>query len=126
MESSPPSRHWLPPWTRHRSHDSCAASTTLPALGVAFVALVVWLTVRIINRREQWAKWTLAGTMIGVPILYVLGFGPICWLYHSDWFADDDIPFAIERHVYEPILWLDEEGPGPMRIAIDWYAHLWY
>src|SRR5262245_28280537 len=85
----------------------------LPALGVAFVALVVWLTVRIINRRERWAKWTLAGTLIGVPILYVLGFGPVCWLYDSDWLADDDSPFAIAREVYSPVLWLDEEGPEP-------------
>jgi hypothetical protein len=28
----------------------------LPALVVAFAALCVWLTVRIVNRRERWAK----------------------------------------------------------------------
>ena len=97
----------------------------LPVLAVAFAAFCVWLGVRIVNRRERWAKWTLAGTIIGVPILYMLGFGPICWLYHSDWDLEDDT-VALMHQVYSPILWLDEEGPKPIRDAIDWYAHLRY
>jgi type VI protein secretion system component VasK len=36
----------------------------LLALSVAFAAFCVWLVVRIINRRERWAKWTLAGALI--------------------------------------------------------------
>jgi hypothetical protein len=36
----------------------------LPALAVAFGALCVWLTVRIVNRRERWAKWTLAAAIV--------------------------------------------------------------
>ena len=32
----------------------------LPTLAVAFAAFCVWLVVRIVNRRERWAKWTLA------------------------------------------------------------------
>src|SRR5438045_1440998 len=32
----------------------------LAVIGVAFVAFCIWLTVRIINRRERWAKRTLA------------------------------------------------------------------
>ena len=35
----------------------------LSTLAVAFAALCVWLTVRIVNRRERWAKWTLAGAI---------------------------------------------------------------
>ncbi|MBI3860989.1 MAG: hypothetical protein HY290_03755 [Planctomycetia bacterium] len=35
----------------------------LPTLAVAFAAFCVWLTVRIVNRKERWAKWTLAGTL---------------------------------------------------------------
>jgi len=50
----------------------------------------------------------------------------ICLDYHSDWFSEDDTPFAIAREVYYPILWLDEEGPKPISDAIDWYAHLRY
>jgi len=32
----------------------------LPTLGVAFAAACVWLGVRFVNRRERWAKSTLA------------------------------------------------------------------
>jgi hypothetical protein len=35
--------------------------------------------VRILNRRERWAKRTLAA-VIGIPTLYVLSFGPACWI----------------------------------------------
>ena len=38
-------------------------------VGIAFAAFCVWLTVRIIDRRERWAKWTLAGA-IGLPALW--------------------------------------------------------
>ena len=31
----------------------------LPALAATFAALCVRLTVRVVNRRERWAKWTL-------------------------------------------------------------------
>jgi len=47
----------------------------LPALAVAFAAFCVWLGVRIVNRRERWAKWT-AVAMIALPVLYVASFGP--------------------------------------------------
>jgi len=30
----------------------------LSTLAVAYAAICVWLVVRIINRRERWAKWT--------------------------------------------------------------------
>jgi hypothetical protein len=49
------------------------------ALGIAFAAFCIWLTVRIVNRRERWAKWTLAA-VVGLPVLYVLGLGPACWI----------------------------------------------
>lgn len=57
-------------------------SIVLSAFGVALAAFCVWLIVRIVNRRERWAKWTL-GLVIGLPVLYVASFGPACWL--TDW-----------------------------------------
>jgi hypothetical protein len=54
-------------------------TVVLSALGVAFAAFCVWLTVRIVNRRERWAKWT-AAVVAFLPILYVLSFGPACWI----------------------------------------------
>jgi hypothetical protein len=54
-------------------------SIVLSCLAVAFAAFCIWLTVRIVNRRERRAKWTLA-VVVGVPALYVASFGPACWL----------------------------------------------
>jgi hypothetical protein len=48
------------------------------ALAVALTAFSVWLMVRLVNRRERWAKWTLVAT-IAIPVGYVGGFGPACW-----------------------------------------------
>jgi hypothetical protein len=83
-------------------------ATALSIFGVAFAAFCVWLAVRIINRRERWAKRTLAG-VVGVPLLYVVSFGPACWAYsrthpHREWAALD--------FIYEPILriWYDHDG----------------
>jgi hypothetical protein len=43
---------------------------------ITFAAFCVWLGVRIVNRRERWAKWT-AG-VIGYP----LSIGPVVWLLY--------------------------------------------
>jgi len=48
-------------------------------LGVVFAAFCIWLTVRIINRGEKWAKRTLT-MIVGVPALYVASFGIFCWV----------------------------------------------
>jgi len=50
----------------------------LPAFGLVFATLCIWLGVRICNRRERWAEWTLAA-IIGVPTLYIVSIGPACW-----------------------------------------------
>jgi hypothetical protein len=42
----------------------------LPALTIAFVSLCIWLTVRIINRQERWAKWTAVAIPVVMAILY--------------------------------------------------------
>ena len=49
----------------------------LPAMAVAFPAFCVWLPVRIVNRRERWAKWTLA---IVLALAYPASLGPWCYL----------------------------------------------
>src|SRR6476661_2079389 len=51
----------------------------MPIFGSAFAAVSVWLTVRIVNRRERWTKWALA-VVVGLPVLYVASFGPACWI----------------------------------------------
>ena len=73
-------------------------SILLSTLGVAFAAFCVWLTVRIVNRRERWTKWTLA-TVVGLPVLYVASFGPACWAVSRT--NSGALPLAV---IYDPIL----------------------
>ncbi len=37
---------------------------TIPALSVAFAAFCVWMTVRIVNRQERWAKWSAVSMIL--------------------------------------------------------------
>ena len=93
----------------------------LSIFGIAFAALCIWLTVRIVNRRERWAKWTLA-TAVGLPLLYVASFGPACW-----WFSSPKPEFAVTYpfapNAYWPFGWLAQNGPQPLQAVIVWYAN---
>jgi hypothetical protein len=48
--------------------------------GIGIAAFCVWLTVRIINRRERWAKRT-ALALVFALVLYPLSVGPAGWLF---------------------------------------------
>ena len=70
-------------------------------LALTFASYCVWLIVRIVKRRERWAKWTLAA-VIGMPVLYVASFGPACWLTDRDvisrnltWLAYDPLASSL-------------------------------
>jgi hypothetical protein len=54
----------------------------LAVLAIANAAFCVWLAVRVYNRRERWAKWTLA-VAVGVPLIYFLGLGPVMRMTQS-------------------------------------------
>jgi hypothetical protein len=51
----------------------------LPVLAVASGSVFVWLTVRVVNQRERWAKWT-AVALVAAVVGYPLSFGPACRL----------------------------------------------
>jgi hypothetical protein len=109
-------------------------SIVLTALAVAFAAFCIWLVVRIINRRERWAKWTLGATL-SLPLLYVLSFGPVCW-----WFTPGPEPPPVRDGLlqdevnlrgtsgrrlasfYWPLGWLAAYGPKPISRPIRSYA----
>jgi hypothetical protein len=117
-------------------------SIVLPAIGVAFAAFCVWLAVRIINRRERWAKWTAVGLVMAIVVVYPLSIGPACWIV-----AKPRAPFLgsgpnsyPECHVwigYWPIGWFAHTGKKrPIRTdknkkrskgfdPLVWYASLW-
>jgi hypothetical protein len=97
-------------------------------LSVAFAAFCVWLTVRIVNRRERWARWTLVGLLVGLPVLYVLSFGPACW-----WIATtiQEVPggppignnAVYAPRAYWPIGWASIRSPY-LKLAFAWYGRL--
>jgi hypothetical protein len=58
-------------------HRKAPVTIILPALAITFAAFCVWLTVRIVNRRERWAKRTALAVV--VLLGYPLSFGPACW-----------------------------------------------
>ncbi|HLJ10213.1 MAG TPA: hypothetical protein VKU82_03440 [Planctomycetaceae bacterium] len=88
----------------------------LSIFGVAFAASCVWLTVRIVNRRDRWAKWSLAAT-VGLPVLYVLGFGPACWA-SSRLQSSGKVVSAI----YWPIIPMMWQGPPAVQEALQQYV----
>lgn len=98
-------------------------SDALPALIVLFVAFCIWLTVRIVNRRERWAKWTAWALVAGLA--YPLSFGPACWWLSKEAHAQEPIvDFRRVPSAYWPIGFVALHGPKFSRIAINWYATL--
>jgi hypothetical protein len=97
-------------------------SVVVPFLVTAFAAFCIWLTVRMINRREWWVKWTLAA-VIGVPALYPLSLGPACWITSRLNFGAHSISV-----IYRPIAWTlgnPETHTIPsvtIAKAVRWYA----
>src|SRR5262249_17764059 len=93
-------------------------AVALSIFGVAFAALCVWLTVRIVNRRERWAKRTLAAAIIGVPVLYVATFGPACWITSQLQYGN----YAVSAF-YKPLVGICWKGLDPFG-ALRWYARI--
>jgi hypothetical protein len=94
----------------------------LPASAVACAAFCLWLTVRIANRRERWARWTMTA-VVGLAVLYVVSIGPAIMLVNQErcpiWFGD------IFSTVYGPSLRLTRHAPWPIRHAIVEWLFLW-
>jgi hypothetical protein len=109
---------FLPHSLRHPGYTR-GMSIVLPALGVAFAAFCIWLAVRIINRRERWAKWSLA-VILTLPMLYPLSFGPACWSITRAGRNQSDTFECI----FWPIGWCAENGPVFVHDVVEWYAML--
>jgi hypothetical protein len=94
----------------------------IATLSVACAAFAVWLTVRVINRRERWAKRT-AAAMVAAPALYFLSWGPAIWLYHKlgrpRWFEN------VVGPVYLPLDWIAAHGPVWLTDALASYWQWW-
>src|SRR6476661_7998190 len=94
----------------------------LPTLAVAFAAFCVWLTVRIVNRRERWAKWTLASTVIAPTVLYIACFGYACRVSSRTALWEPGSREARIPAFYWPIPTLSTYCPGGQS-AVVWYLN---
>lgn len=77
------------------------------------------------ERKPIW-PWILT-VLIGLPVLYVLSFGPACWWFSTPPHEPLDIGYsAFQYHTvsrfYWPIGWLAKHGPDPVGQFIFWYA----
>ncbi len=96
----------------------------LSIFGIAFTAVCLWLTVHIINRKESWAKRTLAW-LVGVPLLYVASAGPACWWLATsprDRTGRNTMRYA--PGIYWPLGNASQDLPQPIRGAFEWYIKL--
>jgi len=87
----------------------------IAVLGIVFAAFCIWLTVRFVNRRERWAKWTLVAA-VTLPVLYIASFGPTCWIASRLWVGHSLVP-------YRPIIWAAVNDLVDFQLACD-YAEL--
>src|SRR5262245_37647673 len=69
-----------------------------PIVGVAFASFCLWLAVRIINRREKWAKRTAVG--LALAMIYPLSVGPVCWIT-----SHMNIGTRAVWVIYRPLTW---------------------
>jgi len=97
--------------------------------GLVFIAFCIWLTVRIINRREKWARRTV-GVLLAMPVLYFLTFGPACWWFYDRPYSRSKEPIMhlgglnpdCAPRIYWPIGWVVAHGPTSLADALFWYA----
>jgi hypothetical protein len=86
--------------------------------GISFAAFCVWLVARIVNRRERWAKWSLA-TVAGLPILYFASLGPLGVLIKRESLPEWTYPYL---HIYLGPSQLAWKRSEVFRHADRWYA----
>jgi len=94
----------------------------LSIVGVTFAASCVWLTVRIVNRREWWARCTLAA-VVALPALYVLSVGPAFWIT-GHCFRGSKQAHRFFNRTYRPVASL-AHLTEPTTDFFIWYLNLW-
>jgi hypothetical protein len=88
--------------------------------GITYAALAIWVTVRLVNRKERWAKRTMVWLTVA-PVLYFLSTGPAIWIYFHY------LPRSfgpVIGGVYFPINLLAQSSPTVASITVG-YMDLW-
>src|SRR5262245_50631069 len=91
----------------------------LSIFGITYAAFCVWLTVRIVNRREKWAKWTAVALAV-LAVVYAVSAGPLGWMILHGY-----VPNYSYDEFYSPLSLLWTYGPEPFRSVYRWYFGLW-
>jgi high-affinity Fe2+/Pb2+ permease len=95
-------------------------AVALAIFGVAFAAFCVWLSVRIFNRREQWATRT-AILLIYSLVMYVSSWGPAtAYMIRGSLPDKNQIEWA-----YMPLNLALAHSPAMIRDVADLYLELW-
>jgi hypothetical protein len=94
----------------------------LSIVGIAFTAFCIWLTVRILNRREGWAKRFAIKLAILLVYCYLLGVGPAFYAMSCGWLPD----WASRglAYVYTPLVRVCGVI-RPLGKLLDWYVGTW-
>src|SRR5262245_38936627 len=105
----------------------------LLTVGAAYAAFFAWLIVRIVNRKERWAKRMLA-MVVALPVLYVASFGPACWWDSRSSFGPAVVGYGSMPHaahwplpsLYRPLLAIacTNAPDTAANAALAWYANL--
>ena len=90
--------------------------------GLALTALCIWLTVRIVNRRERWAKRTLV-VLVLVVVLYPLSMGPTTWI--CSYFHESPPVMRGFGIAYRPIVAAEMSGPQWINDVMVAYRGWW-
>ena len=126
-----------------------AMHPSLSFVGVVFTGFCVWLGVRIVNRKERWAKRAPLAMLI-VFALYIASLGPASWLaswgvlplqpaakfYLPMFCVVDRTPVQVDRWITDALAWYtrvgeksdgqiygrlyDESGAFELRPILDW------
>jgi len=66
-----------------------------------------------------WATVIVVLVLVGYP----LSLGPTAWVVRQPWCPT--WAFGVCMIIYSPIIWLEQNGPQPIRYAIRWYGQFW-
>jgi hypothetical protein len=64
-----------------------------------------------------------ATVVVAMLLLYVVSIGPACWLAGRNCVPDWAV--GPGETIYQPAIWLVQNGPEPIGNAIVWYAAFW-
>jgi hypothetical protein len=70
------------------------------------------------DRKKPGVAFWATVVVVGLPLLYVLSFGPACWLARQRF-----LPPSVAAQIYRPILWASADKlPGWANRAVWWYG----